>query len=536
MSNVGILSNLKIQNAQVFYDNFVTTDDDTENNSDNLYVFIGKTSPWPDDQNIPDVKNSLDEKIKAWRNISGIKKITNDDIAFGFRNIQWSSGRIFDEYDDSKDLSEKDFYAITDENKVYKCISYNNRSLSIIKPNHTTPDVSIEIDGYRWRYMFSIPESILYKFISYEYLPLVVDESIPNFSEAGVIVNNLEIQNPGSGYPKNLTISNNSEIPIFIQGDGDQNASAKAFISTSNGAVIDAKIKNEEGNGGSLYPYTPENEIPIAFRQVTDSDIIQSGYGIARTNDAGEIESVSVEKGGSGYVDGNVQLVQSSCRAYAETDSNGNVVNADLFTGYQGLNFTEAKAFLVIPEEEITNPAEIRPAISPVKGHASNFKEELFANYLLINLQLAGESSYIEKDDFRQVGVIHNPRKFGSNELFEDSIGDGRYRIVLKESNDNFIPGETLFGKTSGAKGKELSYFDDDTLRVIMDRSLASDIDFESEEEVIGMESNANGTIKSIEPPDIQNFSGDILYINNKQPIIRDNDLQLETVTLAIEY
>ena len=170
----------------------------------------------------------------------------------------------------------------------------------------------------------------------------------------------------------------------------------------------------------------------------------------------------------------------------------------------------------------------------------------------MINLRLSGESSFIDLNDFRRIGIIENPHAFGENAVdsagasdsdgedgpkkFKGLIGDTRYRIILDGSNEDFQLNEVLYGESSGARGNQLTKFNDETVRVLIDRSIAPDLDFEIGENVRGLSSGATGTIADIETPDIAPFSGTILYINNTEPVVREQDLQLETVTLVIEY
>lgn len=534
MAKIGLLSNFRNRNASDFFTNIV-------NEENFLFVFIGRTAPWDDDEIVPDVQNTLLEENEIWTDINGIKRIQPDDVTIAFRRVDWSENKIFDEYDNGVDLSNKDFYAVTDENKVYKCISNNNRSKSTVKPIHTTFDVSSESDGYKWKYMFSISESLLEKFIAPEYAPLVVEEDVIEFAEPGTI-DNIKIENSGSGYKANASVEASTELPVFIEGNGKQTASAAALLSTSDGRVLTASVLD----GGSEYPYAPESRIPVALRQITDAGIVQSAYGIAATNALGQIDDFELIIGGFGYTNGEAKIVQSSCRAYAETNFDGEIINADVFTGRQGSDFTEATAIIV--SDNGSAPGKLRPQISPLKGHGADPQKEVFAKYVMINLRLSGEESFIDLNDFRRIGIIEDPYQFGESlafdgldsdgdqKRFDGLIGDTRYRIVLDGSNEGFQTNEVLYGESSGARGNELTTFNDDTIRVIVDRSLAPDIDFESGETVRGLSSGEVGTISNIIEPDIEPYSGTILYINNSEPVVRELDLQLETVTLVIEY
>lgn len=534
MSNrerIGLLSNFRNRNSAEFFNNII----DEENF---VYVFIGRTTPWNESEDVPDVKNTLSEEKRIWDDINGIKRIQPDDVAVAFRRINWQANRIFDEYDDGVDLSKEDFYVVTEDSNVYKCISNNNRSPSTIQPTHTTFDVSNEADGYKWKFMFSIPESLSDKFIAPEFVPLVIDEDVIEFASPGT-VDNVKIDEAGSGYTPNANVDTLTEIPVFIQGDGDQEVSAEALITTSDGRVITTSVLD----GGDNYPFAPESRIPLALRQITDDGITQTAYGIGETNEFGQIDSFNIVIQGSDYVNGTAQIVQSSARAYAETDFEGKIINADVFTGREGRNFNQAEAILVDESISEDNECKLRPIISPLEGHGSDPQKEVFANFVMINLRLAGDETFIELDDFRRIGLIEDPREYGDTvdsngdpQRFEGNIGDTRTRIILDSNNSEFESDEVLYGESSGARGNELTLLNNDILRVLVDRSLAPDIEFEVNETVRGLSSGATGTISDIQNPDIERFSGSILFINNTEPVVREFNLQLETVTLVIEY
>ena len=530
-TKIGLLSNFRNRNSRDFFDDIV-------NEENFVYVFIGRTTPWGPDDEPPNVENSLIEENIIWNDINGIKRIQPDDVTIAFRRIEWNPNRIYDEYDDGIDLTDRDFYVITDENKVYKCISNNNRSPSTNKPTHTTFDVSDEADGYKWKFMFSIPESLLDKFIAPQFAPLVIDEDVIDFANPGTI-DNVKIEEAGSGYRQNASVDTATEIPVFIEGDGDQETSASALVSTVDGRVITASLLD----GGSDYPFAPESRIPLALRQITDTGISQTAYGIGETNEFGQVDTFNLVIQGEGYVNGPTQIVQSSARAFAETDFEGRIINADVFTGREGQNFTQAKAILVDENLEGCSNCKLRPIISPIEGHGSDPQKEVFANFVMINLRLAGEESFIELDDFRRIGLIEDPHEFGdtvdsdgNTQRFEGNIGDTRTRILLSTGNEDFEVDETLYGESSGARGIELTKLNDNIVRVVVDRSISRDLNFIVNETVRGLSSGATASIVDIQDPDIEPLSGSILFINNTEPVVREFDLQLETVTLVIDY
>jgi len=529
MATTGLANNFRIRNAQDFIE-FV------ESAGSTIYVFLGRTSPWPDEQNPPIAQNDFSEILGAWEDMNGLREITTLDISLGFREVLWQSGRTYVQYDDEVDLTGQDFYVLTDQLNVYKCISNGNGSVSTVQPTQTTSDIPLQSDGYKWRYMFSVTSSSLRKFIVPGFFSFNPDPSGLTATQPGTI-DNIRIDAGGEQFPPNASVTTNSELPVFIEGDGDQNSSGTVSVSTIQGQII---AINNITSGGSNYPYAPESDIPVALRQVTTNGVVQTAYGLASTNPSGEIDSVNLVIGGSGYIDGECNIVLSSCRAYAETNNNGEIINAEIATGRSGQNFKQASAVVIHP---IGTGDVLKPIISPFEGHGSDPAKELLANFVLINLRLSGTQDFLGLNDFRRVGLVENPAQYDTQQTdgtylpFTGGLGDLKYRLTL-DSGDNtiFTQGEQIIGQTSGATGIEMNLFDDNKLRVRLDNSIDSDLEFIVGETIVGVESGTNDVITAIEEPDIEPYEGEILYINNREVIQSENPQQIETITLVLEY
>lgn len=527
MAVTGLASNFRIRNARDFLD-FVEKPDS------GVYIYLGRTAEWPDEENPPPSLNTLDEILANWRDMNGIKKIAPLDIALGIREYVWTSGTVYVQYADDIDLTDQQFFVLTDQLNVYKCISNNNGGPSTIRPTHTTSDIPLQSDGYKWRYMFSTTSSVLRKFIVPGFFGFDPNSTSFPPTQPGTI-DNVRVDAQGSGYAANASVNTNTEIPVFIEGDGDQNSSATATINTIQGEITSISSIT---SAGSNYPYAPESNIPVALRQF-NGGLIQTAYGIATTNPSGGIDSVELVISGDGYADGEVSIVQSSCRAYAETSNNGRIINSDVPVGRSGVNFTRAKAVIV---DVNGTGATLKPIISPLGGHGSDAAQELLANFVLVNLRLSGQEDFLGRNEFRRVGILEGPAQFGIESdgeytSFDGSVGDTKYRLLLN-SRDNtaFTPGEQIIGETSGAVGYEMNLFETDKLRVSLDNEYTGDTEFKVGETIVGLTSGTTDIIDSITDPDIEPYEGRILYINNREVIETVSPQQIETITLVLEY
>lgn len=513
------------------YRNAKTVVDSIQESDSSYYVFYGRTQDWDDEQNPPNPINSLKSEYDAWHDMTALKKVDFQDARLGFKRIDWTSDTVYDEYADNVDLSSRDFYVYTDEQKVYKCISNNNGAASTVKPIHTTNDITPETDGYKWKYMFTLSDSLLRKYFVPGYLPISFNQTVVDNATVGSI-DNISVLSGGSGYTPDTTIGMDA-LPVFIGGDGDQNSSAEVTITVNGGEVTGIQVDD----GGSNYPYAPETDIPVAIRQVSPNGAIQNAYGLADTDPNGQIVSVTPVIGGSGYTTGSAFVVQSSAQGVAETDSSGTVSRAEIATSRGGQNFR--KSFAVVIAETSGTPAELRPVASPFEGHGAVPEQELLARYVLINLRFAydeGAGDFTIANNFRTIGLIQDPFEYGTfTESASAQTMDAKYRLTLDQNNAPFTEDDTIIGQTSGAIGLQVDVLNTNILRIIRDDEISNSIDFQVGEVVKGLNSGTTATITAIEPPEVEPYSGDILFINNREAIDRRDD-QIESITLVMEY
>ena len=106
-------------------------------------------------------------------------------------------------------IEDAEFYVVTDEYNVYKCLDNNNGGLSKIKPSGTQLDPIKSTDGYIWKFMYNIPINLRNKFYTDEYIPVV--SALTNHFYSNGTIDNVYITNRGQGY---------SSAIVSVSGDG----------------------------------------------------------------------------------------------------------------------------------------------------------------------------------------------------------------------------------------------------------------------------------------------------------------------------
>ena len=200
------------------------------------------------------------------RDILTTKLVKPSDVSYVVRRIDWVSGTVYDDYDDAYDtttgfgygpaysgatrLEDSNFYVLTTQFNVYKCIWNNNNSPSTVMPTGTTPNVFETSDGYKWKFMYNVPVSLQNRFLNSEYMP-VSNALKAAFYSAGEI-SDIAIENGGSGY-------NPATTTLAISGDGFSESNP---VNIENSSLID--------NAGSGYTSVPNAAIDPPFETFLD--------------------------------------------------------------------------------------------------------------------------------------------------------------------------------------------------------------------------------------------------------------------------
>lgn len=218
------------------------------------YHWFGKENTWQDFLSpfIPssptDTPGAPSENFRyelhVRRDILTAKLIKPSDVSYVTRRIDWTSNTVYDMYDDAYEsttgygygpaysgairLEDANFFVLTNEYNVYKCIDNNNNSPSTYQPTGTTTEVFETSDGYKWKFMYSIPVSLRNRFLSSTYMP--VSTSLKNQFYSSGAISSIAIENGGGGYNPGTTTA-------VITGDGNKEFNPYLIdsITTTNG-------------------------------------------------------------------------------------------------------------------------------------------------------------------------------------------------------------------------------------------------------------------------------------------------------------
>ena len=237
-----VTSKFRIHNAEQFVEAF------SEAANTIMYLFIGKSTAFPDDNAPPTPVNSTANiEFTPWREMYGAKRVNTSDVTHAIERYDWTSGTVYDYYDDQDtNLLEDDFYVMTDEYNVYKCLWNAGGTTSTSKPTGKSTTEFIAGDGYVWKYMYTVSTANALKFLTNDYIPvqtLASDDGSDQWDVQTAAVDGaihiVEVTNGGSGY------TDSANLVVSIAGNGT-GATANATVVAN---VVTAVTVTAVGSG-----------------------------------------------------------------------------------------------------------------------------------------------------------------------------------------------------------------------------------------------------------------------------------------------
>jgi hypothetical protein len=518
---------------------------DIYNENDFFYFFVGRTTEWDDEESPELPVDSPRYANTSSRNMLFVKRIQSSDTVLMIPRINWVSGTVYDQYDDkygeldangdaitahsgALSLKTAQFYVLTDDDHVYKCISSNNSAESTVKPSGTSIS-SIELeDGYIWKFMFKVEASDKTKFLTPEYIPVrkIAGSGDPEFDVNGRI-DTITITNTGSSY---------ETAPIvIINGDG---VGAVATASVSGGVLTNITLNNA-GEGYSFAYITfsgggGSGAAASVTLGATESGTVQEDVENAAI--PGTIDRLEIISGGIDYVDGDaaVNIVGDGSGAEAILDidpDDGSITSVTITNRGTGYTFAEVSISSVEG-----NGAEIIAVISPRAGHGSNPQKELFATNVGFSVNLTNDSADLFlNNDFRQIGVIKNPLRFINNNNFQESTGTCCY--VINTSSPSSYDMDDVITTDSGGRFIVVQKVDANNNGTTESIYLLPIIPIITSSSILTNTTQALSglTINSLIPPEINNNTGEIIYLDNREFIVRQED-QIEKIRAILKF
>jgi hypothetical protein len=575
--------NLRLRNAQDFLEGLVnhpitdpqTIEDGTHKVDRSHYMFIGRTKAWPEILNPlpgnpvisefspPSPTASILEDRDTRDHMIALKKIRDVDASLVVKRHNWTQNTIYAVYDvNDGDLFNRPtqadiesgnlggvvlgaHYVITEDYHVFKCLANGNGGPSLFKPTlpEQEPYTITLTDGYTWKYLYTLTNFQTQYFLTNQWLPVetlreeseTLQWSVQQAAINGSIDSYL-VDNSGSDYNQILSVDMLPEGESFTLESATANTAtitASPFLSTIDNAYSGCHIWI---NGGSGFPSGP---FVITEYNALDRRITIEGTWTVGADTQFEILPRAVISGnGSG----------ASAKVIVDVDSNQ---VKEILAMNNGQDYTYASVEIVGGKSTGTT-ATATPQIAPPGGHGADAERELNACYVMLTARLPyddGSEDFPLSNDYRQIGLIRDV-------LINDGSSTLANQMTLRASKGirltglsagaggSLTPDEEIVGTDSlgnVAKARIIAIINgpgesEATVHYYQD-SLTGYTPFSVDMEVQGSVSEATGVIPpgGLLPSEVNINSGDILYIDNRRPILRAPN-QTEILRAVIKF
>ena len=356
-------------------------------------------------------------------NIIEFFNISKSEISLAYDRLDWGPDIIFQNGD----------IILTSAFDVYKCISNNNNSKSLIKPSNNISEIVTYSDGYSWKFLYSLNNYQIENFLTIDKIPVnFTDNQEIATTERYAVPGSIDyvtINNKGSGY---------STVEIIVDGDGYDAKFEPVIINgeitkiniinhgygytycnltiTGNGSdcSVTAYISNKTGHGSNLF-----DELNVKYIMVSK----------VLTNHASENIPDEFEYNQVGFAN----------KLYSQSE--GTEIISNIFAGYKILiNSTDFN----IGDEVTVNNTQTYKIISVEKSGTESklFLSGFFNNIsgnIAVNTEVKLKNNNTISANILQVMYTPNIRKninilyletlLESNKLYKYS--EDTYKIIL---------------------------------------------------------------------------------------------------------
>ena len=524
-----VTSNMRIYAAEQFISGFSDV-------SEKLYMTIGRTLPWTNDNTPPSPVDCEVEQSAAFHDMLSAKLISPTDVSLVIPRYNWSlgpdniSGLVWTQYTNGIDLFDPNsglppFYVITDELNVYKCLNNNGGVVSTIKPTGTGTSSPPLADGYVWKYMYTVASADVLKFVTNEWIPV-----------------------------KTLLTNDGSyQWPV-------QQAAVRGTIDR-----IDMVYS------GTQYTIAP------------DISIVGDGTGAAATAvvNNGNVTKIIVNTAGSGYTWANVVITRHAGDVTGNGAQASSVISP--VTGHGADPVRELGGFYVLVNSKLTYDEMKTFTVS------NDYRRVTILQNPLLNDAVTTATAVHYDQMFRLTFGSVTGTSFVQDEVVTGTVSHATGVVVdydsiglvlrLAEVVGSFVPGESVAGASATGllttnSGNAIGTYvssPNNTLVLPNTASAISDIYNGQTLKItsgtgsgqIGMITSYNGVIRTayitqlvptvqanwtvnpisgsgyaignIAKPDLAPFTGNFLYLENRRPIARAAD-QVEDIKIVVEF
>ena len=457
------------------------------------------------------ITNSQSDIREFQRRVIFGNKIDISDVRYMFERRAWSSGTIYDAFDDSQDMSSKNFYVTVLDGtinetsyKVFKCIRNNARQPSTNSPSTalstSTNYETTEEDGYVWKYMFDVPPAEYISFGTAKFLPYVPSTNVSSSAQQGI--GDVIIDASPAGAFNSYVVG-----PVGSPGQASV-VSAVSLNATTYRIELSTtqEVKTTSGEYKNMYLRLADGSL---------LDIVNSSTpAFAVAGNKLLYVDVTTSSVPNSFIDQSVEVLPkikiskpndvsgTQALAYGVIDSQGNLLNVNFKTKGSGYDFAIAELQQPgQPAGTVIEGSQLRVIHSPNGGHGFDPIHELFMSRAETVTTFLSDitTNTPSTNTYTEVGVVKNPHfrivdTFGAN-LSDDlkiqlnktykitnlGVGDqqGRWNEIAGTTGIVYSVGSIIVAKfinrdTNGGKVMEIPNTLDNRIKIVKDVKMTS--------------------------------------------------------------
>ena len=460
----------------------LSTSYDLDSSDNKYYIAIGRSEDWNASDDVSTESPVITGREERDFRLSMQSVKTAADVSFVVPKVPWSTGNVYDAYDDTivshGSASRNGSYVIIDNNQVYLCVRTpfevtGSEKASTVAPSGTSTKPFTTSDGYGWKFLYTVGVSDNSAFTTANFMPVKKLH---------------KLDSDGSG---NITAVS-TDVQLKTIQDAAMDRPIAGFELISGGAGYqNAPTVTIVGNG--LYAQAETQVLNNAVQSITLKDDSALGTGV---------------KHGRGY-------------DYAHV------------------------VFNTVGGDTITETATARVKLGPKEGYGADSRIDLKSKAIMFNTKPTGTetaNAFHVGTSFRQIALMKN-LKDSEGRAFTAQSGNALRRLKLSGHATAFTKGSVLSG-TNAAKAivghtgvtatlgggavNEIWYHQNETTGFV---------GFDSGDTVTDA-AGGEGTVSSIARNDVMGdvdpFSGEVLYIENRAKVVRATE-QTEDIKVIIE-
>lgn len=438
----------------------IIEDISAENNGRYVYyVFVGKHMPYAN-SGIPQPLDNEETMRQVYQDMMFGKMVKPANVRAMAARHDYLVNEVYDAYDDKDtDLFNKLFFVAVKNGSsydVFKCLDNNGGKASTIEPSRLDVNYSDQIyrtsDNYVWKYMYTISSSDMNNFATDSYVPVVANNQVVNGAVSGSI-DVVKVEFGGSRYDNYLSGSigasdlnvDGSKYKVNVSG----NNSSSVIDDFYNGCIF----KVVAGTGMGSYSRVISYQTSGSNRVVTLEDELNLDLTSTYEISPGVVIEGDYFQTSNAVARAIVNAAAANTISYIEILDRG--------SGYKYAN-AHVSFDTTVPVTSSGAQANVRPILPPSGGHGHNPLEELGANKVCFSMTFnESVDGFPSKNDFRQVGVITNPKFANVVVNFTSKIGSFQSDETIYKMNPVRLYGTSVtVNSTSNSVTASVADFD----------------------------------------------------------------------------